>query len=134
MYPEGLNRAVWIANSTLLPSLLTNMTVDVGTGGGVVNVFKESNGQYTLLGRPLFLTPNLPALGDLNDIVFVDPSQFAIGIRREVKLEKSNIPGWTQDLMSYRVLVRFDGQGTWSDVITPRNGDTLGWCVNLEAR
>lgn len=134
MYPAGLNRAVWIANSTLLPDLLTNMVVAVGTGGTVVNVFQENNGQYTLLGRPLFLTPNLPAIGDLNDIIFCDLSQYAIGIRREMRLERSNIPGWTEDLMSYRVLVRFDGQGTWSDVLSPRNGDDLGWCVNLEAR
>ena len=43
----------------------------------------------------------------------------------DVTLEKSNIPGWTNDLMSYRALVRFDGQGTWNEAITPRNGDSL---------
>jgi HK97 family phage major capsid protein len=134
MYPGGLNRAVWIANSTLLPSLLTDMTVSVGTGGNVVNVFTENNGQYSLLGRPLFLTPNLPPLGDANDLVFVDLSQYCCGIRRDIRLERSNIPGWTQDLMSYRILVRFDGQGTWSGSITPRNGLPFSWCVGLGER
>lgn len=134
MYPEGRNRAIWIANSTLLPSLLTSMTISVGTGGSVVNVFSENNGKFNLLGRPLLLTPNLPVLGDANDIIFVDLSQYAVGLRREVKLERSNIPGWTQDLVSYRVLVRFDGQGTWSAAITPKNGDSLSWCVGLAER
>jgi len=134
MYPEGLNRAVWIANSTLLPSLLTNMTIAVGTGGSVVNVFSESRGKYTLYGRELLFTSALPVLGDANDLIFVDPTQYICGIRREVKLEKSNVPGWTQDLMSYRVLVRFDGQGSWSDSITPRNGDSFSWCVGLAER
>ena len=133
MYPAGRSRAVWIANETTIPSLMS-LTIDVGTSGEVVKVFNETNGKFTILGRPVIFTPNLPVLGDANDIVFCDLSQYAIGIRREMKLEKSNIPGWTQDLMSYRVIVRVDGQGTWQNAITPKNGDTLSWCVGLEER
>jgi len=133
MYPAGRARAVWIANDTVIPSLLT-ASLAVGTGGGPVNLFRDATGGFNIFGRPVLFTSNLPTLENLNDLVFVDLSQYCLGIRREVRLEKSNIPGWTQDLMSYRVLVRFDGQGQWSDVISPRNGDDLGWCVNLEAR
>jgi HK97 family phage major capsid protein len=76
----------------------------------------------------------MPTLGDADDIMFVDLSQYAIGIRRDLRVEKSNIPGWTNDLMSYRALLRFDGQGTWNGPITPRNGSTLSWCVGLAER
>jgi HK97 family phage major capsid protein/HK97 family phage prohead protease len=134
MYPGGRSNAIWIANETCLPQLLTGLTVPIGTGGQWVNVFSEKDGKFSILGRPCIFTPNLPVLGDLNDLIFVDLSQYAIGIRKEMKLEKSNIPGWTNDLMSYRVIVRVDGQGAWSDVIKPRKGETLGWCVNLQAR
>ncbi|HPA14897.1 MAG TPA: phage major capsid protein [Desulfobacterales bacterium] len=134
MYPAGINRAVFLANPTVLPSLLFDQTVAVGTGGAPMNIFKEQNGKYSLMGRPLYFTSALPAIGDVGDIVFVDLSQYAIGIRREMKLEKSTIPGWTKDLVSYRVLIRVDGQGTWSDSITPKNGDSLSWCVTLGAR
>jgi len=133
MYPAGRSKAIWICNETCLSQLLT-MSLAIGTGGSVITVLRESNGQLTILGRPVILTPNLPAVGDLNDLIFVDLSQYCMGIRREIKLERSNIPGWTSDLMSYRILVRFDGQGMWSDVLKPRNGDDLGWCVNLAAR
>ena len=133
MYPAGRNRAVWIANETIIPQLLT-VSLSIGTGGSAVNLFQNGSGEFNIFGRPVVFTPNLPVLGDAGDIVFADLSQYAIGIRREVRLERSNIPGWTKDLMSYRVLVRFDGQGTWSAAITPRNGDSLGWCVSLEAR
>jgi len=134
MYPAGLNRAVWIASPTLLPSLLTKMVVAVGTGGSMVNIFQEDNGQYTLYGRPCLFSSSMPVLGDANDIIFTDLTQYAMGLRRQVKLEKSIVPGWTEDLVSYRVLVRFDGQGTWSAAITPRNGDSLSWCVGLAER
>lgn len=127
-------RAVWITNSTTLPQLLTNMTITIGTGGSAVKVLNESNGKFTILGRPVLFSPSMPTLGSANDIVFADLSQYAIGLRRNMKLEKSNIPGWTQDLMSYRALVRFDGQGTWNAAITPRNGDSLSWVVGLAER
>ncbi|WP_054030599.1 phage major capsid protein [Desulfatitalea tepidiphila] len=133
MYPAGRSKAVWLANETTIPQLLT-MSIAIGTGGSRVEVFKESNGQFTLLGRPLIFTPNLPVLGDAGDLVFVDLSQYAIGLRKDLRLEKSNIPGWTNDLMSYRVIVRVDGMGTWNTYISPRNGDSLSWCVTLAER
>jgi HK97 family phage major capsid protein len=134
MYPAGRSKAVWIANETCLPQLMTGLTVAIGTGGSWVNIFNESAGTFSIFGRPVLFTPNLPVLGDANDIIFVDLSCYALGIRREIKLEKSNIPGWTIDLVSYRVLVRFDGQGAWSAAISPRNGDSLSWCVGLAER
>ncbi len=133
MYPAGRSKAVWIGNETIIPQLLT-CSLAVGAGGSTVNLFQDGSGQFKIFGREVLFTPNLPILGDLNDLIFVDLSQYAMGLRRDVKLEKSNIPGWTYDLMSYRVLVRFDGQSSWSGVVSPRNGDDLGWCVNLEAR
>ena len=64
------------------------MTVAIGTGGNYVTVLSESNGQFKILGRPVFSPPNLPLLGDANDIMFVDLSQYAIGIRRGFETRK----------------------------------------------
>jgi len=133
LYDAGRERAIWLANSTTLPQLMS-LSLAVGTGGAPVPAFTESGGQFRLLGRPLIFTSHLPSLGTADDILFCDLSQYAIGVRRQVQLERSNIPGWTQDLMSYRVLVRFDGMGTWNAPITPENGDTQSWCVGLAVR
>lgn len=133
MYPAGQQRAIWLANSTCIVPLLS-LSIAVGTGGSYIPVMTESNGQFKILGRPVLFTAHMPKLGDADDIMFVDLSQYAIGIRRDMKLEKSNIPGWTNDLMSYRALLRFDGQGTWNEAISPENGDSLSWCVSLGER
>lgn len=133
MYPAGRQRGIFLANDNTIPQLLS-LTIDIGTAGAHVPVMTESNGQFKILGRPVIFTSHMPTLGDADDIMFVDLSQYAIGIRRDLKLEKSNIPGWTQDLMSYRALLRFDAQGTWNTAITPKNGSTLSWCVGLAAR
>jgi HK97 family phage major capsid protein len=132
-YPAGRQRAIWLANDTTIPQLLT-LSIAIGTGGSSIPVMTESNGQFQILGRPVIFTSHMPTLGDADDIMFVDLSQYAIGIRRDLRVEKSNIPGWTNDLMSYRALLRFDGQGTWNAAITPRNGSTLSWCVGLAER
>ena len=133
MYPEGRRNAVWIANSTCLPQLLI-LNIAVGTGGSHVNVFNDNNGQFTILGRPVLFSPHVPTLGDANDIMFVDLSQYAIGIRKDVRLERSNIPNWTSDLMSYRVIVRADGMPMWASAHTPKVGDSLSWLVGLAER
>lgn len=133
MYPAGRQRGVWLINDTAIPQLLT-LSVSVGTGGSVVPVMSESNGQFTILTRPVVFTSHMPKLGDADDCIFVDLTQYAIGIRRGLRLEKSNIPSWTQDLMSYRALLRFDGMGTWNSAITPKNGDSQSWCVSLAER
>jgi len=133
MYPAGRQRAIWLANDDTIPQLLS-LTITVGTGGSHIPVMTESNGQFKILGRPVVFTSHMPTLGDADDIMFVDLSQYAVGIRRGLSLERSNIPGWTQDLMSYRALLRFDGQGTWNAAISPEHGQSLSWCVGLVER
>ena len=133
MYPAGRQRAIWLANDTCIPQLM-QLHIAIGTAGNYISTFKEDNGVFSIMGRPVIFTSHLPTLGNADDLMLADLSQYAIGIRRELKLEKSNIPGWTNDLMSYRALLRFDGQGTWNTAITPKNGDSLSWVVSLGER
>lgn len=133
MYPAGRQRALWLANDDTIPQLLT-LSIAIGTGGSHIPVMTESGGQFKILGRPVLFTSHMPTIGDADDIMFADLSQYAIGIRRELKLEKSIIPGWTKDLMSYRAILRFDGQGTWNAPMTTKNGSTLSWAVGLGER
>jgi HK97 family phage major capsid protein len=135
MYPAGRSKAVWLCNDTVLPALLTQLNVAIGTSGSWVNVFDtSSNGKFSLLGRPVLFTPHLPILGDANDILFADLSQYAIGLRREMRIERSNIPQWTTDQVSYRVITRIDAQGTWGTAYSPDNGDDMSWIVAMPER
>ena len=134
MYPAGRKNSVWICSETVLASLLL-LSQAIGTGGSTVDVFNETNGQFTLMGRPvLFDGGHLPVLGDANDILFVDLSQYIIGLRKDMRVERSPIPEWTTFQMSYRVNIRCDAQGSWSAAQSPDNGDSLSWIVSLEER
>jgi len=98
-----------------------------------VQVLNESNGQFTMLTRPVIFTEKVPALGSANCIGLYDFSAYVFGMRREMALEKSNAPGWFEDELSFRMLMRLDAQPTWDSVMTPKNGDTLSPFVTLAA-
>jgi len=131
--PQCIKNAVWLANPTTIPNLLT-LSIPIGTAGSAIPVMSESNGQFKILTVPVIFTEKVPSLGNKGDISLVDWSQYAIGLRKEVSLDKSNAPGWTEDITDYRTIIRVDGQDTWDKPITPKNGDTLSWCITLEAR
>jgi len=131
--PQCMANAVWIANQTTVPQLLT-MSLAVGTGGAPIQpAVLQQNGKFSLLGKELLFTEKCPALGSLGQLMLVDFSQYCIGLRKEVSLDKSIHIGWVTDESSYRAILRADGQGTWDKAITPKAGDTLSWCVALAA-
>lgn len=131
--PQCMTNAVWIASQTTIPQLLT-LVIAVGTGGQMAQAVTQSNGRFYLLTKEVIFTEKCPALGEKGDLNFTDLSQYSIGLRKEVTLDKSNAPGWLKDESSYRAIVRADGQGQWDRAITPKNGEPLSWCVTLGAR
>lgn len=133
MHPACLQKAVWICNQTTLPQLMS-LIVSHGVTGTFYPAVQNANGKFYLLGKEIILTEKTPKLGDVGDIILADLSQYAVGLRQDLVVDKSNAPGWTEDLTDYRVIARVDGMGTWKEPVTPKNGDSLSWCVTLEAR
>ena len=142
LHPACIKSAVWITSSTCLPKLMslyipaTNIagTENVGAVTGPLVTITGPN-QYLMLGLPLIVTEKASAVGDVGDLVLADFSQYVLGIRREVTVERSNAAGWLEDASDWRAIIRFDGQGKWSGPVTPvKGGETLSWAVTLAAR
>ena len=133
MHPAGRRRCVWLANNDLLEKLL-NVYIPTTEGNVIFPMQLDGRGGYTMLGRPVIFTDILPAVGEGGDLVLVDFSQYAVGLRREVTLERSNAPGWSERLISFRATIRFDGQPTWPSPLTPQNGQELSPIVKIEPR
>lgn len=141
LHPSCVKNAVWVANSTTIPQLLQLQTsvmniarTDFVGGSAVPMVTTNVNGQFTLLTRPILFTEKLPALTSQGDLILCDFSQYAIGLRKEVTLERSIYAGWQTDESGYRAIMRLDGQGKWNQPFIPVNGNPLSWCVALQAR
>ena len=128
--PSLIQNSVWIGNTDIIPQLL-QLSIVIGTGGSHIPVLKEQNGSFSMLGRP---AEKLPTLGTEGDLIFVDPSQWILGLRSEMRLDRSQHLGFQSDLDSWRGIIRADGMGSWNAVYTPANGSTLSWCVALAVR
>ncbi len=133
MHPACVRNAIWMTSSTCIPQL-ASIFIESSSGGASEPLLKQQGEAFYMMGRPVILTEKLPALGTKGDLSFVDWSQYALGVRKEITIERSNAPGWTEDATDWRTIIRVDGQGKWNAPVTPANGDTLSWCVVLETR
>jgi HK97 family phage major capsid protein len=133
LHPSCVENSVWVASSTTIPYLL-QLSIPLGTSGSFVPVLSQSGGSYTMLTRPVIFTEKVPAVGTLGDIGLYDFSQYAIGLRKDMSLDKSSHVGFTTDTAYYRGILRVDGQPIWRTVYTPKNGDTMSPFVVLQTR
>lgn len=141
LHPACVANACWIANQGTRAQLLGLVQyvknaagTDFVGGSGVPIVKQGPDGEMTLLGLPLLFTEKVPAIGTQGDIVLADLSQYIVGMRQEMSIKKSEHLYFDSDQTAYRILMRADGRGAWSKVMTPRNGATLSWCIALQAR
>jgi HK97 family phage major capsid protein len=123
LHPGCYKNAVWIANLTTLPQLAT-LHMAIGTAGVPVKVLQEETGKFTLIGKEVIFTEKTPTLGTKGDLILADLSQYAIGLREGLRIEKSNAVGFTTDESTWRTVARVDGQGLWDKPLTLKDGST----------
>lgn len=87
-----------------------------------VRKFKGSDGQYiwqpsyqvgspdTILGKPVYTDPFVPAVGLNNkSVVFGDMAQYFVRLVNGIRFERSDDFAFNSDLVTYRCLLRADG-------------------------
>ena len=138
LYPRCHAKSVWVANIECFPQLAT-MSMPVGTGG--VPVWLPAQGAAgtpygTLMGRPLFLSEKMQALGTQGDIGLADFSKYFIGEKTGgIQIATSIHIRFDYDETAFRFVLRYDGQPSWLTALTPRRGtNTLSPFVVLATR
>jgi HK97 family phage major capsid protein len=136
LHPACFKNAVWVVNSTALPQMLAMTFTSLSAVDGLraPAVTQADDGSFRLFTRPVLVTEKLAPLGTLGDIVLADFSQYIVGLRQGASLEKSNSAGFLNDSSYFRIIERCDSQGSWKSAVTPKNGDSLSWCVTLATR
>jgi HK97 family phage major capsid protein len=138
--PGSHSRAIWCANASCFPNLAT-LSLSVGTGGAPISLLTTNQGAgiagapaTAMLGRPLYLSEHLPAIGDAGDLVLCDPLLYLLGDRQQIVLDASPHVRFESDQTVFRGSARIDGQPIYSAVLTPKNGPTAGWLVKIAER
>jgi HK97 family phage major capsid protein len=133
---------VWIINRDIVPELY-GMSQAVGTGGAPVYLPANSSGTNgaaraplnTLMGAPVIELEQSATLGDLGDIMLIDPLEYGLATKSQmVQTAMSIHVNFLQDETVLRSVARVDGM-PGSQVITPFKGSaTRSAFVALAAR
>ena len=122
LLPGSFSSAFWAINQTALEKL----TLMTDTGGNLLWTYGK-----TLFGLPVVITEKLPTLGSQGDVILIDPSFYCIGMRQEVQIDTSNAPGWTNDSISVRGLLRIAGIPMFSQPIKQADSNEVSPFVVL---
>jgi HK97 family phage major capsid protein len=141
--PGSHESAWWLMHPTVLPQALT-MKVEVRNVAGSENVggFQPLGAftaggptGYQLMGRPVVITSRCKSLTTTGDVILLDPSQYCIGLRRQITIDRSPHALFTSDQLAIRGKLRGDGISLWE---TPRTlvegATTVGPAVILATR
>jgi HK97 family phage major capsid protein len=130
LHPAFVANSAWYCNPSCLSQLLT--VADAGNNALWIPSGAVSSAMPGYLyGRPLFVTDKVPVLGQKGDLVLADLSMYAVGIRQQVSVERSESVEWYNDLVSLRTILRCDGTPLLDRPITPKNGSALSAFVVL---
>ncbi len=126
MHPSSRANAVWFVHLDVEPQL-HQLELDVGTGG--IPVWMPAGGLSgapfdTLFGRPVIPIEQCQTLGDKGDIYFADFSQYGVIDKGGIQAASSIHVQFLTDQMTFRWVLRTDGQSMWSSPLTPKNGTT----------
>ena len=137
--PRSLGNAEWYINQACWPQLFQLAQV-VGVGG--VPIFLPPGGLSAapfgaLLGRPITPIEQCSALGTVGDIMLADLSQYIMIEKGGIEAASSMHVQFLTDEMTFRFILRTDGQPKRNAVLTPfkgGSGDTLSAFVTLATR
>jgi HK97 family phage major capsid protein len=129
LLPQSQSRAVWLANPQILSKLVQLASTTLVWQPFDQGMAKAS--PATLLGRPIYFTEHLPALGTAGDIMLADLSYYLIGQRQQVTMATSPHVMFASDQTAWRFVERIDGQPWVDSKFTPKAGSTLSPFVTL---
>ena len=135
LHPACFNNSVWICHVSAIPQLL-QLSMAVGTGGSAIPVLSsDASGTWRILTRPVIFTEKTETLGSRGDVLLADLSQYCVGLRAEMRFDKSIHKYFTTDESLARLIERHDGQPLWDETLTLEDGSTtVSPFVTLEAR
>jgi HK97 family phage major capsid protein len=114
------------------------MSLNVGTGGVPMwipgnSLANEPNDK--VLNKPLLEVEQAVTVGDANDIMLIDPTQYMLARKGGARVDLSMHVMFIYGEWVLRFMFRLDGNTWWSSAITPANdGDTLGPFIGLAER
>jgi HK97 family phage major capsid protein len=127
MMPGTESRGIWLMN----PSVRRALPQMVSASGGDniwyprnILTIKDSPEPWTLLGMPIFWTEHCAAFGTDEDILLIDPLNYLVMSRQDVRVAVSTDSRFETDETGYKLTMRSDGQNWATSALTLADGST----------
>jgi HK97 family phage major capsid protein len=127
LYGRGQNKAIWVVSPSVSAQLMSMSFPGAGTA---VPVYLPPSGlaeapYAKLLGRPVIATEAANAMGDVGDIILMDPSKYltvtkSTGMRADTSMHLF----FDYDVTAFRFIMRVGGKPWWSGPILSKDGVT----------
>lgn len=127
MMPGTEARGIWLMN----PGLRDALPQMVSASGGDniwyprdLLTIKDSPEPWTLLGMPIFWTEHCAAFGTDEDILLIDPLNYLVMSRQDIRVAVSTESRFEEDETGYKLTERTDGQNWATSELTLADGST----------
>jgi HK97 family phage major capsid protein len=127
MLPQSYKEAIWLCSPDVIGQLLQLYlligTVPTSTATAPSGwLTGNPDDGWTLLGRPVYVTEHVPALGTKGDLILVDPSFYVIADRQAMTVDTSSLgQKFINDETEFRMISRLDGRIWLQSPVTPQN-------------
>jgi len=124
MFARMINpqQAVWLANSDTMPAIM-ELQSQLGQPLWFPNYQASPGG--TLLGRPIMFTEHAQSVGDVGDLMFVNPNGYeAFRKQNGVSFAESIHLYFDYNIRAFRWIFRAGGQPVLSAPVQPAHGST----------
>ena len=152
LWPRSRRNAIWLINQDVEQQLY-GLVQEAGTGGvpvylssgnplfstamgtPMVNNTELNQADGMLMGRPVVVVEQCQTLGTEGDIILFDPTQYLMATKGGVQAASSMHVRFLTDEMTYRWILRRDGQIFWKQALLPKNGtNSFSPIIALAAR
>lgn len=137
MYAKSRANAVWLLNQDVEPQIwqLTSAATSSATPVFLPPGGYSGSMYATLFGRPIIPIEYAATIGDANDIMLMDLSQYRMIDKGSINAASSIHVKFLEDETCYRFTYRVDGQPLWHSALTPFKGsNTLSPYIGLATR
>ena len=127
MMPGTEGRGIWLMNPSVrdpLPQMVSASGGDNIWNPRNILSIKDSPEPWRLLGMPIFWTEHLAAFGTDEDVMLIDPLNYLVMSRQDVRVAVSTDSRFESDDTGYRLTSRTDGQNWATSSLTLADGST----------
>ncbi|RXG62976.1 phage major capsid protein [Candidatus Atribacteria bacterium 1244-E10-H5-B2] len=127
LIPDAWATSIFLCSIQNIDQLL-KLHVKLGTSAVRIKVFQETDGKFTILGRPCIMNQHMGSLGDPHSLMLCNFKRYAVLTRDGMMIrsdEGKSGENWKKDLVSYKFTMYLDAQPLDNSTVVLADGNEV---------